>query len=424
MARAATSVPADRHRAPTSTTHERKDLLRFITCGSVDDGKSTLIGRLLYESQTDLRGPAGRARGRLEAASAPRAASSTSRCWSTGSPPSASRASRSTSPTASSPPSKRKFIVADTPGHEQYTRNMVTGASTADLRRDPGRRPQGRADPDPPAQLPGLAARHPPRRAGGQQDGPGRLLAASVFDEIEADYRGLRRRIGLERRRLHPDVGAARATTSSSASAQMPWYRGPTLLEYLETVEIDEERLQAGAVPDAGAVGQPARSATSAASPGLIVGGHACGPATGRGPALRPRSQRRADRHLRRRPRAGGRRPVGHADARRRDRRQPRRRDRERGRSRREVADQFEATIVWMAEEPMLPGRSYLHASRHEHGRGHDRPAQVQAQRRHPGAPRGRPARAQRDRRLQPRARPADRVRPVRARTATWAASS
>jgi bifunctional enzyme CysN/CysC len=112
--------------------HQNKGLLRFITCGSVDDGKSTLIGRLLYDSQDDLRGPARRARGGLEKVgtqgqnidfallvdglAAEREQGITIdvayRFFAT---------------------EKRKFIVADTPGHEQYTRNMVTGASTADL---------------------------------------------------------------------------------------------------------------------------------------------------------------------------------------------------------------------------------------------------------------------------------------------------
>ena len=110
-----------------------KALLRFITCGSVDDGKSTLIGRMLYDSRMI-------ADDQLEALDRDSkkfgtqgGAISISRCWSTASPPSASRASPSTSPIAISRPTVAAFIVADTPGHEQYTRNMATGASTADL---------------------------------------------------------------------------------------------------------------------------------------------------------------------------------------------------------------------------------------------------------------------------------------------------
>ena len=121
-----------RHRARTCTQHEHKSLLRFITCGSVDDGKSTLIGRLLYDSkmifddqlaalEADSK-QVGTQGGELDFAllvdglAAEREQGITIdvayRFFST---------------------DKRKFIVADTPGHEQYTRNMATGASTADL---------------------------------------------------------------------------------------------------------------------------------------------------------------------------------------------------------------------------------------------------------------------------------------------------
>ena len=93
-----------------------RTLLRFLTCGSVDDGKSTLIGRLLYDAEADLRGPARGARARIPASTAPPATRSTSRCWSTGWRPSASRASPSTSPTAIFATPRRSFIVADTPG--------------------------------------------------------------------------------------------------------------------------------------------------------------------------------------------------------------------------------------------------------------------------------------------------------------------
>ena len=110
--------------------HEHKELLRFVTCGSVDDGKSTLIGRLLHDSNDDLRRPArgasktraGRTDGEIDFS-----------LFTDGLRPSASRASPSTSRTATSRPTKRKFIIADTPGHVQYTRNMATGASTADV---------------------------------------------------------------------------------------------------------------------------------------------------------------------------------------------------------------------------------------------------------------------------------------------------
>ena len=122
--------------------------------------------------------------------------------------PSASRASRSTSPTATSRRARRKFIVADTPGHEQYTRNMVTGASTADAGRAPGRCAQGRADADPAPQLPRVAARDPARGARRQQDGPGRLLAGAVPARSRRATASSPRELGLDRHRLHPALGA------------------------------------------------------------------------------------------------------------------------------------------------------------------------------------------------------------------------
>jgi bifunctional enzyme CysN/CysC len=111
--------------------HERKELLRFLTCGNVDDGKSTLIGRLLHDSKMIYEDQLAAVTKDSTASTVPPARRSIWHCWWTACRPSASRASPSTWPTAISPPTKRKFIIADTPGHEQYTRNMATGASTA-----------------------------------------------------------------------------------------------------------------------------------------------------------------------------------------------------------------------------------------------------------------------------------------------------
>ena len=248
---------------PTSTrylrAHERKSLLRFITCGSVDDGKSTLIGRLLYESQAAVRGPARRARGRLASRSA-RSGGELDFALLRRRPGGRARAGhhdRRRLPlllhrrgASSSSPTR--------PGHEQYTRNMVTGASTADLRGDPDRRAQGRADADAPAQLPRLAARHPPRRAGGQQDGPGRLLAASVFDAIAADYRAFARADRPRRRRRASRCRRCTATTSSTPQrATCPGTTGPTLLELPRDASRSTTTVRDAAVPHAGAVGEP-----------------------------------------------------------------------------------------------------------------------------------------------------------------------
>jgi len=112
--------------------HERKDLLRFITCGSVDDGESTLIGRLLYESNVIFEDQLA-------------SLAADSRSYGTRGDEldfallvdglSSEREQKITIDVAYRffSTEKRKFIVADTPGHEQYTRNMITGASTADL---------------------------------------------------------------------------------------------------------------------------------------------------------------------------------------------------------------------------------------------------------------------------------------------------
>ena len=158
-----------------SGRHEKKSLLRFLTCGSVDDGKSTLIGRLLYDSKLLFEDQLlslekdSRKHGTVgddidlallvDGLEAEREQGITIdvayRFFST---------------------DRRKFIVADTPGHEQYTRNMATGASTSRPRGDPDRCQAGRADSDPPSFLHRLAGRHPSRRAGGEQDRPRRFF--------------------------------------------------------------------------------------------------------------------------------------------------------------------------------------------------------------------------------------------------------
>ena len=171
---------------------EAKELLRFITCGSVDDGKSTLIGRLLYEIASRSSTTSSMRSKATASATARRGRRSISRCSSTGSRPSASRASRSTSPIASSRARRRKFIVADTPGHEQYTRNMVTGASTADLAVLLVDARKGVLTQTRRHSYLAQARRHPPLRAGGEQDGPGRLRPGRV--------RGDRRRLSHLRR--------------------------------------------------------------------------------------------------------------------------------------------------------------------------------------------------------------------------------
>ncbi|HEX7930983.1 MAG TPA: GTP-binding protein, partial [Sphingomicrobium sp.] len=215
---------------------ERKELLRFITCGSVDDGKSTLIGRLLYDTkqifddqlsalEADSRkhGTQGEAIDfalLVDGLSAEREQGITIDV--------AYRFFAS---------EKRKFIVADTPGHEQYTRNMVTGASTADLAvllvdARKGVLTQTRRHSYL-AQL--LGIRH-------------FVLAITkmdlvdfdrtAFDAITADYRVFADQIGIKDWAAIPVSGLG-GDNIGEKSERMPWYPGPCLLDHLDSVPID-----------------------------------------------------------------------------------------------------------------------------------------------------------------------------------------
>jgi bifunctional enzyme CysN/CysC len=215
--------------------HEHKTMLRFITCGSVDDGKSTLIGRLLYEShlvfedhlaalEEDSR-KVGTQGGELDFAllvdglAAEREQGITIdvayRFFST---------------------EKRKFIVADTPGHEQYTRNMVTGASTAELAvilidARKGVLTQTRRH----SYLVSLLGISKVVVAVNKLD----LVQYSkdVFEEIEADYRAFADQIGLTDIVCIP-MSALRGDNITEPSPRTPWYHGPTLIGHLETVQV------------------------------------------------------------------------------------------------------------------------------------------------------------------------------------------
>ena len=217
--------------------HEHKSMLRFITCGSVDDGKSTLIGRLLYDSkmvfedhlaalESDSR-TVGTQGGELDFAllvdglAAEREQGITIdvayRFFST---------------------EKRKFIVADTPGHEQYTRNMVTGASTAQVAvilvdARAGVLTQTRRH----SFLVSLLGIRHVVLAVNKLD----LVDFSedVFRSIDADYRAFASEIGLEDVTSIP-ISALRGDNVTGPSPATPWYGGPSLLGYLEDVEVDD----------------------------------------------------------------------------------------------------------------------------------------------------------------------------------------
>ena len=218
--------------------HESKQLLRFITCGSVDDGKSTLIGRLLHDSKrlfddqlaaltADSRrhGTQGDAVDYallLDGLAAEREQGITIdvayRFFDT---------------------DKRKFIVADCPGHEQYTRNMATGASTADLAvvlvdARKGLLPQTRRH----SYIAALFGIRHVLLAVNKMDLVDYDQAA--FDAIAEEYRALAAQLGIPDVQCIP-LSALKGENLLQRSPVMPWYRGPGVLEHLEAVEVGRE---------------------------------------------------------------------------------------------------------------------------------------------------------------------------------------
>ncbi|WP_108444450.1 sulfate adenylyltransferase subunit CysN [Halomonas denitrificans] len=222
-------------------SHEHKGLLRFITCGSVDDGKSTLIGRLLFESKLLFEDQLAA----IEADSKRFGTQGTEMDFALlVDGLAAEREQGITIDVAYRffSTDKRKFIVADTPGHEQYTRNMVTGASNAD------------------AAILMVDARHgiltQTRRHSFLMSLIGmRKVVVAInkmdlvdyskdrFDEIVEEYRTFAKQLGLESITFIP-MSALKGDNVIEHGHHMPWYHGPTLMAYLETVEVDDERLQ------------------------------------------------------------------------------------------------------------------------------------------------------------------------------------
>ena len=211
------------------------ELLRFTTAGSVDDGKSTLIGRLLHDSKAVYEDQlASVKKSRINRSSGPIDFSLLT---------DGLRAEREQGITIdvayryfATP--RRKFIIADTPGHEQYTRNMATGASTADLAvilidATKGLLPQTRRH----AFIASLL-------------GIGNVLAAvnkmdlveyreDLFLELQDDFLELTSQLGIANVQCIP-ISALGGDYVVDRSHRMPWYQGPTLLEHLETVPLPE----------------------------------------------------------------------------------------------------------------------------------------------------------------------------------------
>ncbi|WP_408591124.1 sulfate adenylyltransferase subunit CysN [Novosphingobium sp.] len=220
-------------------SHQHKTMLRFITCGSVDDGKSTLIGRLLYDSKMIFEDQLA-------------ALESDSRRVGTQGQEidfallvdglAAEREQGITIDVAYRffNTEKRKFIVADCPGHEQYTRNMITGASTADLAvilvdARKGVLVQTRRH----SYLTHLIGIRNIVLAVNKMDLVG--YDQGTYDAIVRDYTEFARSIGIERFTALP-ISGFKGDNITTRSANTAWYRGPTLIEHLETVEVNTAR--------------------------------------------------------------------------------------------------------------------------------------------------------------------------------------
>ena len=334
--------------------HQHKTMLRFITCGSVDDGKSTLIGRLLYDSkmifedQLDALQSDSKKVGTqgeeidfallVDGLAAEREQGITIdvayRFFST---------------------EKRKFIVADTPGHEQYTRNMVTGASTADLAvilvdARKGVLVQTRRH----SYLAHLVGIKHVVLAVNKMD----LVDydRSAFLDIVQDYREFAEELGIEAFTAIP-ISGFKGDNITELSANTPWYTGPTLMQHLESVELsaDEDLAKPFRMPvqwvnrpnldfrgfsgqiTGGTVkpGDPVRIVPSGKSSTVksivTFDGDLEEAQAGQSVTITLEDEVDVSRGS----------VIAAAD------------------NPPESADQFESTIVWMADEAMLPGRSY-----------------------------------------------------------------
>ena len=292
--------------------------MRFTTAGSVDDGKSTLIGRLLYDSQSVYEDQLSSVRNsRINRSTGPLDFSLLT---------DGLRAEREQGITIdvayryfSTP--RRKFIIADTPGHEQYTRNMATGASTADaavvlIDATKGVLSQSRRH----AYIASLLGIRHVVGAVNKMDIVG--YSQQVFDRIAHDFLALAEKLGLAD--VYPvPVSALEGDNVVRRSERMPWFDGPALLEYLEAAQSSRHReFAAGAFP--GAV----RNSSGLRLPRLCRTGclRHFSPWAGRSRiALRYPDTGEVDRHLRRRGRRGCGRQRGHPDTGKRGRHQSRR---------------------------------------------------------------------------------------------------
>ncbi|MBT4985423.1 MAG: sulfate adenylyltransferase subunit CysN [Ilumatobacter sp.] len=336
------------------TSHQYKSLLRFITCGSVDDGKSTLIGRLLYESHMVFEDHLAQ----LEADSAKVGTQGTDLDFAllldglT-----AEREQGITIDVAYRffSTEKRKFIVADTPGHEQYTRNMVTGASTADVAvlmvdARKGVLTQTRRH----SYLVSLLGIRKVVVAINKMD----LVDYSeeIYNAIVTEFGEFAEQIGLSDITYVP-VSALKGDNIVEYSVATPWYDGPTLMTYLEEVPVDDDvaagpfrmpvqwvnrpnldfrgfsgRIVGGSIKPGDPIRVLPAGTTSTVDRIVTMDGDLDVAVAGQSVTITLTDEIDASR--------GDLMCAGDAPA--------------------EVADQFEAHVVWMHEDEMLPGRPYL----------------------------------------------------------------
>ena len=218
--------------------HETKSLLRFITCGSVDDGKSTLIGRLLHDTRLLLDDQVAA----LEADSRRHGTQGGDIDFALLVDGLAAEREQGITIDVAYRffgTDKRKFIVADCPGHEQYTRNMATGASTADLAvvlvdARKGLLTQTRRH----SYIVSLLGIRHVLVAVNKMDLVG--YDQAVFDDIVAGYRELAATLGIPHVTCIP-LSALKGDNMLERSPATPWYDGETLLEHLENVEVDRD---------------------------------------------------------------------------------------------------------------------------------------------------------------------------------------
>ena len=390
------------------------ELLRLVTAGSVDDGKSTLIGRLLYDTKQILADQLEH----IEDASRRRGDDYVDLALLTD----GLRAEREQGITIdvayrSFVTPRRRFQLADAPGHVQYTRNMVTGASTADVAvilvdARKGVIEQTRRH----SYIVGMLALPHVVFAVNKMD----LVDFSEerFDEIARELAELGSQLDIRDATRDPAVRAQGRQRRRPRPTRCPGTTGPTLLEHLETIELDGDRNLAGpALP--GAVGDPADGRRAPRLPRLRGPGRGrrlAGRRRGRRAAVGPAQPRRRDRQRRRPARGGDPARVGDDPARGRHRRLPRRHARRSRSAPPVVARELTARVCWMAERPLEDRARLLvkHTTRTV-------PARVEelvSRRRHPharGPPEPRADGAERPRRRALPARRAARRRPVRA---------